>query len=479
VPYANNFRTIEQEIAVYPRHGADYGLPISRTEKSRPLSTHFADLRFEELPLSKELKKQIAICGFETPTQVQNAAIPHGIAGKDVFATAQTGTGKTLAFLIPAIEKMILQKHLPAQPSVLVLVPTRELAMQVAKQYDALAPKKLGQAALIIGGASEKMQVRQLKSGARLIVATPGRFEDLLERRLVKLNCVEMLVLDEADRMLDMGFVPAIRRIVKQLPKQRQTMCFSATVEPSVASVVEEILTEPVRLSFGHTQRASASVELKVYEIDQNQKVGLLEKVLGAESGQSLVFVATKRSTERVGEKLERMGFQVAVIHGDRSQSQRNRALDAFTRGKAQVLVATDVASRGIHVDDIAMVVNYDLPNIPEDFIHRVGRTGRAGNKGTAVTFCTPMERRDLAKFERTLQVKMERLKPPADLLREQRTGPVDTTQLKFVPAQKQAPKQNEPKQNGKQNGKRKKSRSQAPSNFLLEGEVLQRYAAN
>lgn len=390
------------------------------------------------------------------------------MAGKDLFATAQTGTGKTLAFLIPAIERLLLQlekKTTHGQPTVLVLVPTRELAMQVAKVYDELAPRKLGPAALIIGGENERQQIRQLKAGARIVVATPGRFEDLLERRMFKLDKVELLVLDEADRMLDMGFVPAIRRIVRQLPKTRQSMCFSATADPSVASVVEEILRQPVRLSFGHTQRVIDTVKLQVYDVDQNQKMGLLEKVLGAESGRCLIFVATKRSTERVGEKLDRMGFNVAVIHGDRSQSQRNRALDSFQRGKAQILVATDVASRGIHVDDITLVINYDLPNIPEDFIHRVGRTGRAGNTGVAVTFCTPVERRDLAKFERVLQSKMERMNAPKDLVREERSRPVDTTKLRFQQVQ--------------QNKSKGKGRSSRPGAFLLEGESMQRYASN
>jgi ATP-dependent RNA helicase RhlE len=446
------------------------------------LTTPMTDvaIRFDEMPLSKDLKKQLALRGFETPTQVQNAAIPHGMAGKDLFATAQTGTGKTLAFLVPAIEKLILQRQLPQQqPTVLVLVPTRELAMQVSKQYDELAPKKLGQAALVIGGASEKLQIKQLKAGARIVVATPGRLEDLMERKLVRLNGVEMLVLDEADRMLDMGFIPAIRRIVKQLPQQRQTMLFSATLEPSVVSIVEDMLRDPVRLSFGHTQRASASVDLKVYEVEQGQKVSLLDRVLGAESGQSLVFVATKRSTERVAEKLERAGFAVAVIHGDRSQGQRNRAIDEFKRGKAQVLVATDVAARGIHVDDIALVLNYDLPNIPEDFIHRVGRTGRAGATGTAITFITPLERRDLARFERTLQVKMERISTPADLVREERGRPVDTGKLQIRTAMRTAPApaKGKGRRNGAKQGKPAGRAERQPTAFILEGESLQNYA--
>ncbi|GAC1643906.1 MAG: DEAD/DEAH box helicase [Acidobacteriaceae bacterium] len=435
-------------------------------------------MKFQELPLCKDLKLQLTNNGFETPTPVQEAAIPHGIAGKDVLATAQTGTGKTLAFLIPAIERLVLTKHIDRKPAILVLVPTRELAMQVAKQYDQIAPRKLGQAALIIGGANESGQIRQLKAGARLIVATPGRLEDLVDRRLVKLDGIEMLVLDEADRMLDMGFIPAIRRIVKLLPKKRQTLCFSATLEPSVQSIVDDMLHDPVRLSFGHTQRAAESVHLHAYEVDQNQKPALLEKVIGGESGQVLVFVATKRNTERVADRLERQGFNIAVIHGDRSQSQRNRALDSFKAGKSQVLVATDVASRGIHVDDVAMVLNYDLPNIPEDFIHRAGRTGRAGLSGVAVTFFTPLERRDVAKFERVLQRKMDRLPLPAGLVREERTRELDPYTLKMRSVQRAQPRGTGARRNNKSGGRVSEPvRSQAPSMFLLEGEVMQRYA--
>ena len=390
------------------------------------------------------------------------------MAGKDVLATAQTGTGKTLAFLVPAIERLLKTKHIDRRPSVLVLVPTRELAMQVAKVYEEVAPKTLGPVALIMGGASENTQIRQLKAGARLIVATPGRLEDLMDRKLARIDGVEMLVLDEADRMLDMGFIPAIRRIVRALPTRRQTLCFSATLEPSVQSVVDDILRDPVRLSFGHTQRAAESVHLFAYEVDQNQKPALLQQVITGESGQILVFVATKRSTERVATRLERAGFDIAVIHGDRSQSQRNRALEQFKSNKAQVLVATDVAARGIHVDDVAMVLNYDMPNIPEDFIHRAGRTGRAGLSGKAVTFFTPLERRDIAKFERVLHRKFERLALPEGLEREQRTSHVDPSKLKMRKVERKP-------QTGK--GKKRTTTSSAPSTFMLEGEVMQRYA--
>ena len=340
---------------------------------------------FKELPISPYLQDRLRASEFITPTEVQQAAIPHAAAGKDVVATAQTGTGKTLAFLVPIMDKLMLQAE--SRPGALVLVPTRELALQIGKQYEQLRGKKLPPAALLIGGVAEKAQLRAVRAGAKLIIATPGRFEDLYDRELISLNGVKILVLDEVDRMLDMGFIPAIRRIVGQLPKSRQTLCFSATLEASVAHLIHDYVRMPVRLEFGSTQRASESVELTAYEVQADQKLALLKRLLQDEAGRTLIFVRTKRATERLAEKLTRHGMNVCVLHGDRTQSQRNSALTAFQHGKSRVLVATDVASRGIHVDDIAQVINYDLPAIPEDFIHRVGRTGRAGAQGSAATF--------------------------------------------------------------------------------------------
>lgn len=413
--------------------------------RKRPLNT------FKELSLNRDMQTHLTACGFITPTPVQAAAIPHGLSGKDIFATAQTGTGKTLAFLLPAIEQLLSNR--PKALHALVLVPTRELAMQVAEQYRQLTKRLLPEPALIMGGASEKTQIKQLRAGAMLAIATPGRLEDLIRRKLVRIDTVKLLVLDEADRMLDMGFVQAIKRIVSLVPKQRQTMCFSATADPSVASVMEEMLRQPVRLAFGSTLKTVETVKLRAYEVDKNQKSSLLARVVGSEEGRSLVFVATKRSSERVADRLERSGVSVAVIHGDRSQSQRNSALAAFQNGKVQALIATDVASRGIHIDDVAQVVNYDLPNIPEDFVHRVGRTARAGASGVATTFFTPLERRDFAGLERALNLRMERLQHGMELAREEHGRPVDTAKLKFV----------------------------ADTNargFRLEGEVMRRYAA-
>src|SRR5262249_27478386 len=342
-------------------------------------------VRFTELPLSPYLQGRLAAAEFVTPTEVQAAAIPQALTGKDVLATAQTGTGKTLAFLCPIIEKLLAKPARGVQA--IVLVPTRELAMQINKQYEQLRGKKLPHAALLIGGNSERPQLETLRRGARLIVATPGRFEDLLDRKMFKIDGVDTLVLDEADRMLDMGFIPAIRRIVAKLPRQRQTMCFSATLEPSVAHLIDDYLRNPVRLAFGSTRRASESVALTAYEVQAHEKPALLRRLLEREGGRSLVFVRTKRATQRLADKLERSGMRVSVIHGDRTQSQRTSALASFQQGKSRVLVATDVASRGIHVDGIAQVIDYHLPAVPADFVRRVGPTGRAGATGAAPPF--------------------------------------------------------------------------------------------
>ena len=389
-------------------------------------------VRFTELPISPYLQDRLAAAQFVNPTEVQAAAIPHAVQGKDILATAQTGTGKTLAFLLPIMEKLLAKSSSGVQA--LVLAPTRELAMQINTQYEQLRGRKLPAAALLIGGNSEKTQLESLRRGAKLIVATPGRFEDLLDRRLFDLKSLHTLVLDEADRMLDMGFIPAVRRIVAQLPRARQTMCFSATLDPAVAHLVNDYLRAPVRLEFGSTRRASETVNLIAYEVQPDQKLALLRSLLENETGRSLIFVRTKRATERLAQKLERDGFRIAVIHGDRSQSQRTKALTSFQQGKADVLVATDVASRGIHVDNVAQVINYDLPTMAEEFIHRAGRTGRAGLTGNAITFFTHLERSDLAALERTLQVKIRRERASSELVREERVKPVDVSTFVPVP---------------------------------------------
>ena len=361
---------------------------------------------FSELPISTYVKERLSSARFSTPTPVQAAAIPHALEGKDVLATAQTGTGKTLAFLVPVLEKL-LRRTAPGIAA-LVLVPTRELAMQVVDQYNALRGKQLPPATLVVGGLSEVQQLHAIRKGPGLVVATPGRLEDFLDRRLVNLRDVQILVLDESDRMLDMGFIPAVRRIASILPKTRQTMCFSATLEASVAHLVNDYMRTPVRIALGSTLKPAENVRIQGFEVSAGEKAEVLQKLLAKESGRCLIFARTKRGTERLAQRLTREGFSAAMIHGDRTQSQRTSALTAFQQGRVRVLVATDLASRGIHVQDIAHVINYDLPQLAEDFIHRVGRTGRAGGEGVASTLFEHHQRADIRQLERTLGLKIE-----------------------------------------------------------------------
>ena len=360
------------------------------------------------MPLSAGLQQKLAHFHFTTPTPVQASAIPPALEGKDVLATAQTGTGKTLAFLIPIVERLALQSS-SREISTLILVPTRELAMQVHEEYEKLRERKAVPAALVIGGTSEQRQIQAIRKGANVVVATPGRLEDYLRRKLVDLRHVKTLVLDESDRMLDMGFLPAIRRIVTALPRERQTLCFSATLEASVANLVNDYMNKPVRIEIGSASKPADTVELQAFEVPQAEKSDLLRQLLYAEKGQTLVFARTKHGTERLAKNLLRDGFAAAMIHGDRSQSQRTGALSGFEEGKFQVLVATDVASRGIHVNNVAHVINYDLPQIPEDFIHRVGRTGRMGLAGRASTLVSGAEIGELRLIERALKLKIAR----------------------------------------------------------------------
>ena len=368
---------------------------------------------FTELPLSAALQQKLAAAQFVTLTPIQARAIAPALEGKDVIGTAQTGTGKTLAFLIPIIEMLrASSKNAPAKNvSALVLLPTRELAMQVHEQYEQLRDKNMPKAALVIGGVAEKAQISSLRSGCEFVIATPGRLQDFITRKFADLRHVKILVLDEADRMLDMGFLPAIRRILQILPQRRQTLCYSATMEQSVAALVNDYTREPVRIALGSVLKPAESVQLEAYEVRPSEKLDALRQLLYGEKGQTLIFTRTKRGAQRLAQELERDGFSSAMIHGDRTQSQRNGALSGFQEGRYQVLVATDIASRGLHCDDVAHVINYDLPKMAEDFIHRVGRTGRAGSQGRASTLFTAAENLALRDIERTLKLRIERKK--------------------------------------------------------------------
>lgn len=363
---------------------------------------------FSELPLCTLLQSNLMKHGFVQPTAVQSEAIPPALAGRDIVATAQTGTGKTLAFLLPVIQSLTKSEGKPG-PGIraLILAPTRELALQIHETALKLAQGLHVHTAVVVGGMNETTQLRKVRQGAHIVIATPGRLCDFLDRKLIKLGNAGVLVLDEADRMLDMGFLPALKQILKHLPQHRQTLLFSATIEKSVAHLISAHVNDPLRVAIGAATKPMDRIDLHVYEVEQDRKLSLLEKLLRQEAGSFLVFARTKHGTDRLARRLSASGFDAARIHGDRSQGQRNRALAGFKNGDYRVLVATDVAARGIHVDDIAHVVNYDLPQVPEDFIHRVGRTGRAGARGTASTFATRSERGDIRKIEAAMKTRL------------------------------------------------------------------------
>lgn len=372
--------------------------------------------KFSELPLCSVLQNNLAKHNFVHPTPVQSKAIPPALEGRDVVATAQTGTGKTLAFVLPMLESLMGGRRRPGVQAI-ILSPTRELALQIQETFVKVAVGTGISSAVIVGGMNERPQIDAIKRGAQVLIATPGRLEDFLQRKLVQPFFNRILVLDEADRMLDMGFLPSLQRIIAAIPAQRQTLFFSATIEKSVAHLVEKHVNNPVRVAIGVTTEASAQVELHAYEIHKDSKTGLLTHLLDRQTGTFLVFARTKHGAERLSRQLDRMGFAAASIHGNRSQAQRNKALKGFQDGEYRVLVATDVASRGIHVDGIAHVVNYDLPQVPEDFIHRVGRTGRAGQTGIASTFIMPGERGEVRRIEKALNTRLALQQVPRDLM--------------------------------------------------------------
>jgi ATP-dependent RNA helicase RhlE len=368
---------------------------------------------FSELNLCSALRNNLEKNEFVTPTPVQAQAIPPIMEGRDVVATAQTGTGKTLAFSIPVIEALAAVPRTKII-KVLILSPTRELAIQIDEAFRQVAHGMRIRTAVVVGGMSETNQLRDINAGAEVVIATPGRLCDYLDRRLIDLSQAATVVLDEADRMLDMGFLPSLRVILEKLPAKRHTMLFSATMQQSVVGLVESYVRNPVRIAVEASAETASQIDFFGYEVGQGSKFDLLEHLLKSEEGSWLVFVATKEGAERLTKFLERGNHKVTSIHGDRSQVQRNKALQGFKDGVYRVLVATDVAARGIHVDDIAHVVNYDLPQEAENFVHRVGRTGRAGARGASWTFVTPGERVDVRRYESSLGIQMQYRELPA-----------------------------------------------------------------
>jgi ATP-dependent RNA helicase RhlE len=357
---------------------------------------------FEQLGLDPILLRAIKALGYESPTPIQREGIPPLLAGRDVIGTAQTGSGKTAAFLLPILQRLYRQ---PAgRTRVLILTPTRELAAQIEKALHDLGRGGRVRGKAVYGGVGMGPQQDALRGGVDVVVATPGRLLDHMERRNVDFRGLQVLVLDEADRMLDMGFLPDVRRIIGPLPTDRQTLLFSATMSSEVEGLARGILRNPVRISVSPPHRPPTTIRHEAYPVPQHLKTQLLVRLLGREDMLSvLVFVRTKRRADRVSRQVEQAGFSVARIHGDRSQSQREAALGGFRDGRHQVLIATDVAARGIDVLGITHVINYDVPSVAIDYVHRVGRTARAEAQGEAITLTAPEEESDFRAIEQIL----------------------------------------------------------------------------
>jgi ATP-dependent RNA helicase RhlE len=372
-------------------------------------------MNFSQLGLTSV---QVRVCeslGYTNPTPIQSKAIPIVLSGRDLIGCAETGTGKTAAFLLPIIQKLNEQTR-PGIRAV-VLAPTRELALQIQKNYTELNQTKTNRSVVVIGGANIRAQIAELRRKATVVIATPGRLLDLTERGAINLSTIEVLVLDEADRMLDMGFLPAIRRVLAMLPVKRQTLLFSATMSASIESLARSTMVQPSLVEVSPRGRAAEMIEQTAYSVAQENKTALLLSLLERETGKDalervLVFTRTRRGAERISHILRARNHSVNRIHADRSQSQRETALREFRNGGARVLVATDIAARGLDVEAVSHVINYDVPAAPEDYVHRVGRTGRAGNCGKAITIVAPIDELSMRAIERLTGQAVKRIVP-------------------------------------------------------------------
>ncbi len=360
---------------------------------------------FDQLGLAAPILRAVKDAGYSSPTPIQRDAIPPALEGRDVLGCAQTGTGKTAAFSLPLLQRV--DQIAGDEPNIraLVVTPTRELAAQIGESI-ATYGKHLDELwhTVIFGGVNEKPQIKELKSGVDVVVATPGRLLDLLNRGFVDLREVGVFVLDEADRMLDMGFLPDVKRIVSALPKKRQTLFFSATMPPEIRSLAESMLHDPVSVAVAPVSSTAERIEQHLYFVDKGNKRSLLADVIEeGKLARALVFSRTKHGANRIAQFLEKRGVAAAAIHGNKSQGARTRALDGFKSGSVRILVATDIAARGIDVDGVSHVINFDLPNVPETYVHRIGRTARAGASGIALSFCDTEEREYLVDIERLI----------------------------------------------------------------------------
>ena len=369
-------------------------------------------MNFSQLGLGTAQLRACESLGYTEPTPIQLKAIPLVLEGRDLIGCAETGTGKTAAFLLPILQKLS-ERQRPGVRA-LVLAPTRELALQIQKNYGELNREKNNRSVTIIGGANMKTQIADLRRGATMVIATPGRLLDLTERGALNLSHLEVLVLDEADRMLDMGFLPAIRRILSLVPAKRQTLLFSATMSPEIERLARSTMKEPTLVEVSPRGKAPSLVEQTAYQVAAESKTALLLDLLEREDFERvLVFARTRRSAERLSHILEARDHRVNRIHSDRSQPQREAALRGFRDGRTRVLVATDIAARGLDVDAVSHVINYDVPAAPEDYVHRIGRTGRAGNQGRAITIVTPVDELSMRAIERLTGQTVKRVVPP------------------------------------------------------------------
>ena len=377
-------------------------------------------MTFSDLQLIEPVLRAVTAEGYDTPTPIQRKAIPHLLAGRDLIGIAQTGTGKTAAFALPILQRLAadMTPRRRLSPRALVLAPTRELAIQIGDSFRAYGRFLALRHAVIFGGVGQQPQVKALAAGVDILVATPGRLIDLMEQGHARLDGVSVFVLDEADRMLDIGFIRPIRRIVAALPAARQSLCFSATMPPEVAKLCHDILHDPVRVEVTPVASTVERIDQRVFFVDAPDKRRLLALLLRDRAvTRALVFTRTKHGANRVAEQLSRGGVRADAIHGNKSQGARQRAIAGFRDGTLRVLVATDIAARGIDIDGITHVINYELPNVPETYVHRIGRTARAGAAGTAISFCDRAERASLRDIEKLTRRRLAVVDARADRL--------------------------------------------------------------
>jgi ATP-dependent RNA helicase RhlE len=366
---------------------------------------------FDTLGLAEPILRALKAESYLTPTPIQVQAIPILTEGKDLLGVAETGTGKTAAFALPLLHRLSLntEPRTPSAPRALILAPTRELAGQIAERVNAYGRQLNLRSAVIFGGVGQGAQVKALRAGVDILIATPGRLLDLCSQRLVRLDKVSILVLDEADRMLDMGFIHDVRKIVGFCRKDRQTLLFSATMPPTIAKLAHDILDNPVRVDISPVKVSVERIEQKVYFVSANDKRTVLTDLVNDKAtGQAIVFTRTKRGADRVCKHLAQAGVSTVALHGNKAQNARVRALDGFRSGRVRVLVATDIAARGIDVPGISHVINYELPNEPESYVHRIGRTARAGAQGVALSLCDPSERAYLRAIEKLMRTDVD-----------------------------------------------------------------------